>query len=331
MTSTGYAILFYPAVRRSKLIIVRFTSGLGNQMFQYNLYRFLKDRYPGVAVKADVRWFYTDDEHHGFELRRIFENVEGSDFSLEEASTSEIYAVSGQIPTPVKGILARPLHFLLGPVNRKLREAGRCERNGITIDYLKERIEYDTFLKLDTSKNYYIFGFFTEEAYYRDRIDRIKKELKVPPLTGRNAVIAERMENCNSVSIHVRRGDYLSQTYSGQFLCLGEEYYRPAVDIIRQHIEDPEFFIFSEDADWVRKEFAWIDNKTIVDINKGNDSFRDMQLMSKCKANIIANSTFSQWAAILNDNPGHITVYPARYMTDEDTEERTIPGWIRVG
>ena len=299
-------------------------------MFQYNLYSFLRKRYPNTKVKADVRWFYTDDEHHGFELRRIFENVEGSGFSFEEASTSEIFAVSGQIPTPVKGALARPLHFLLGPVNRKLREAGRCERSGITLDYLKEKTPYETFLDLDTSRNYYIFGFFTEEAYYRDRLDDIRCELKFPPLTGENQELSKRMADGNSVSIHVRRGDYLSATYSGQFLCLGSDYYKKAVDIVRQHMSDPHFYIFSEDADFVRKEFAWLNDMTVVDINKGTDSFRDMQLMACCRANIIANSTFSQWAAILNENPDHITVYPARYMKDEDTEVRTLPGWIRV-
>ena len=312
------------------MIIVRFTSGLGNQMFQYNLYRFLKDRYPDVKVRADVRWFYTDDEHHGFELRRIFGNVEGSDFSLDEASVSEIFAASGQIPTPFRGPLARPVKFLLGPVNRKLREAGKCEKAGITFDQLREKTGYETFLDLDTSKNYYIFGFFIEEAYYRDRIPAIKRELKFPPLTGKNQELAERMRAGNSVSVHVRRGDYLSKTYSGQFLSLGQDYYRKAVDIVREHLEDPKFYVFSEDAEYIRKEFSWLSDMTVVDINKGNDSFRDMQLMSICRANIIANSTFSQWASILNENSDHITVYPARYMKDEDTEVRNLPGWIRV-
>ena len=95
-------------------------------------------------------------------------------------------------------------------------------------------------------------------------------------------------------------------------------------------MRDPKFFIFSEDADFVEKEFAWLSDKTIVNINSGNDSYRDMQLMTKCKANIIANSTFSQWASILNENSDHITIYPAQYMSDEDTEERTLSGWIRV-
>lgn len=312
------------------MIVVRFTSGLGNQMFQYNLYSFLKERYPETEVRADITWFYTDDEHHGFELRRIFENVPGSEFSLTEASASEIYSTSGQIPTPVKGFLARPVRYLLGPVNRKLREAGKCERCGITYNQLEKSIDHDTVCNLDISRNIYIFGFFIEEAYYRDRIPALRRELVFPPMTGENADIAHRMEEENSVSIHVRRGDYLSQTYSGRFLCLDRDYYEPAVAAVKEHIKDPVYYIFSEDADYVREAFDWLPDKTIVDINKGTDSFRDMQLMTKCKANIIANSTFSQWASILNENPGHITVYPARYMADEDTEVRTLPGWIRI-
>ena len=299
-------------------------------MFQYNLYSFLRERYPQAQVRADVTWFYTDDEHHGFELRRIFDNVPDSKFRLEEASTKEIYSVSGQIPAPVKGPLARPVKFLLGPVNRKLREAGKCKKSGVTFDALSEKISYDDLCNLDPAKNYYIFGFFIEEDYYRDRVDKLKEELVFPPLTGENHSIANKMKNENSVSIHVRRGDYLSQTYAGRFLCLGRDYYEEAVRIIKEKIEDPVFYLFSEDEEYVRSEFSWLDNKTMVNINTGNDSFKDMQLMSKCKANIIANSTFSQLAAILNDNPDHITVYPAKYMADEDTEVRTMTGWIRV-
>lgn len=299
-------------------------------MFQYNLYSILRDKYPGTEVKADVRWFYTENPHHGFELKRIFENVEGSEFSLEEATVSEIYSASGQIPTPVKGILARPIRFLLGPVNRKLREAGKCEKCGITLNHIESKLDYETLTCLDVTRNHYILGCFIEEVYYRDRIDRLKKELVFPPLSGENARLAAEMANCQSVSVHVRRGDYLSPTYCGQFLCLDRDYYEPAVNVIRQHFDDPHFYVFSEDAEYVNEAFSWLPNKTVVDINSGDDSFRDMQLMTKCKANITANSTFSQWASILNENPGHITVYPAKYMRDEDTEVRTLPGWIRI-
>ncbi|MBO4267446.1 MAG: alpha-1,2-fucosyltransferase [Lachnospiraceae bacterium] len=312
------------------MIIVRFTSGLGNQMFQYNLYSLFKEMYPQTPVKADVRWFYTQDEHHGFELRRIFENVKGSSFSLEEASTREIYTVSGQIPTPVKGTLAPTIKHLLGPVNRKLREAGKPEKNGITFDQLRAPIDPDDLFNLDPDRNYYIFGYFVEEVYYKNRVDALKKELVFPELSGENADLAEKMQHENSVSVHVRRGDYLSATYLDKFISLGMDYYEAAVDVIKQHMESPKFYIFSEDPDYTRQAFDWLADKTIVDINNGDDSYRDMQLMTKCKANITANSTFSQWASILNENSDHITVYPAKYMADEDTEIRKMPGWIRI-
>ncbi|MBO4265631.1 MAG: alpha-1,2-fucosyltransferase [Lachnospiraceae bacterium] len=312
------------------MIIVRFTSGLGNQMFQYNLYSLLKEKYPQATVKADTRWFYTQDEHHGFELRRIFENVDGSGFSLEEATIREIFDTTGQIATPVKGALAPTIKHLLGPVNRKLREHGVPQKKGVVFDQLESPIDPDDLFNLDINKDYYIFGFFVEEIYYSNRVDALKKELVFPLLSGENEKLAGKMRRENSVSVHVRRGDYLSATYSDKFISLGMDYYRAAVDVIKEHITDPKFYIFSEDADYTRQAFEWLTDKTIVDINSGNDSYRDMQLMSMCKANIIANSTFSQWASILNENSEHITVYPAKYMADSDTEDRRMPGWIRI-
>lgn len=312
------------------LIIVRFTSGLGNQMFQYNLYRIMKERYPDIPVKADITWFRTEDEHHGFELSRIFGNVPGSDFSIDIASAYEIYSVTGQIPTLFRGGAGRIVRRLCGPINRRLRGRHDKGANAVIWDQLEGPIAYDDLLNLDTGKDHYIFGYFVEEVYYRDRIAKIKKELMFPPLSGENERIAKEMENTQSVSVHIRRGDYLSSKYSDKFLCLDRSYYEAAVNIVREHMSDPVFYMFSEDAEYVKKEFSWILNKKIVNINSGSDSFRDMQLMSKCKANIIANSTFSQWAAILNDNSGHITVYPASYMVGEDTEKRKMQGWIRI-
>ena len=370
------------------MIIVRFTSGLGNQMYQYNLYRYLEERYEGTKVRADLTWFYANNDHHGFELRRIFEGVKGSQFSLKEASKSEIYSCSGQIPVFLKGPLAKSVRFLLGPVNRKLKEAGKPRKNGITLDQLERPIKFEEIDNLDTTRNYYICGFFIEEHYVKGRLDKLKKEFVFPGLCGEDEVNADdanvdaaksdaaksdetkvdatksdaaktdaekadaakpgiikentgaakdanvrmlaRIRESNSVSIHVRRGDYLSSTYSSQFIALGREYYEGAVKYIRGKITDPEFFIFSDDAQYIREAFNWLDNKEIVDINKGNDSYKDMMLMSNCKSNIIANSTFSQWAALLNDNPGRIVVYPAKYLSYEDSEVKSLKGWVRM-
>lgn len=323
------------------MIIVRFTSGLGNQMYQYNLYRYLQEKYPDADVLADLTWFYSNNDHHGFELRRIFEGVEGSKFSLTEATKSEIYRCSGQIPVFVKGPLAKPVRFLLGPVNRKLRESGKCEKCGVTFDQLIKPITFEEIDNLDITKNYYICGFFIEEHYVKDRVGKLKKELIFPVITAdgngnmsendsKNAEYLEKIGSTDSVSIHVRRGDYLSSTYSSQFVSLGKEYYEAAVNLIKEKVASPKFYIFSDDAEYIRKAFEWLDDKEIVEINSGDDSYKDMMLMSKCKHNIIANSTFSQWAAILNDNENHITIYPKKYLSYEDSEERTLEGWVRI-
>lgn len=315
------------------MIIVRITSGLGNQMYQYNFYKFIKELYPETEVKADVTWFYANDEHHGFELERIYNNHD-SEYELDIASTKEIYKVTGQIPNFCKRVFSRQCQFLLGPVNRILREKIHPNFVCNKIDRLEdERADsfYEDVTNLDVSKDWYLFGFWIEEEYYKNRIDKLRKEFKFPDFSDKaNIDICKNMSETNSVSIHVRRGDYLSATYSDRFLVLGRDYYEKAVEYIKGKMENPKFFIFSDDADFVKSEFTWLDDKLIITNNTGNDSYKDMQLMTKCKANIIANSTFSQWGALLNENENHITIYPKTYMRDEDSEVKTLEGWVRM-
>ena len=162
-------------------------------------------------------------------------------------------------------------------------------------------------------------------------MDEIRRHFRFPEITDEeNREIAERITSCNSVSIHVRRGDYLSSVYENMFVALGRDYYEKAVDHICGRVEDPEFFIFSDDPGFVRTEFSWLENKHIVTGNSGDDSYRDMQLMSLCKHNITANSTFSQWGALLNENEGHITVYPSAYLKGRDNEFKESDGWVRI-
>lgn len=312
------------------MIIVRITSGLGNQMFQYNLYRFLKTRYKDVPVKADLTWFYANDDHHGYELKRVFDH-EGSDFAIEEATPSEIFKITGYIPNCSKKHGAAFEKFRRFP-NRLLKNNLTKSRRKNVIDAMSESVSFDRFEKLDTSKDHYIIGFFIEEAFWKERIPVLKRELRFDDKYSReNHELALRIldKDFDSVSIHVRRGDYLT-VYAGQFKPLGRTYYEAAVNEIKKYADNPHFYIFSDDPLWVSEEFSWLNEKTIVDINHGNDSFRDMQLMSLCKHNIIANSTFSTWAAILNDNDGHITIYPKDYLRDEDSEIKTVKGWIRL-
>ena len=370
------------------MIIVRFTSGLGNQMFQYNFYRLLKEHYGDTPVKADLTWFYANDDHHGYELQRIFGTFKDTPFFIEEATGGELLRVTGLLPNllqPSDMVTGRPkkgkatVHensvremctsgsfsrrsagcferFRRYP-NRILREFTQKKREPYVIDQMDhdrnkteglhkttgsryenacepggpEDLLFDRVMNLDTSKDWYIRGFWIEERYVLGREDFIHDHFRFPDITEeKNLKLAERIKDSDSVSIHVRRGDYLSEIYKDSFISLGREYYEKAAAFFMNRYQDPLFFIFSDDPDFVEKEFGWLKNKVIVSGNDGEKAFRDMQLMSLCKSNIIANSTFSQWGALLNRNEGHITIYPSVYLKDRDNEIKKMSGWIRT-
>ncbi|MCR5421536.1 MAG: alpha-1,2-fucosyltransferase [Lachnospiraceae bacterium] len=321
------------------MIIVRFSSGLGNQMFQYSFYRFLKTLYKDTEVKADLTWFYSNNDHHGYELQRIFGKSDDTFFNVEEASKAELFKVTGLIPNLFKW---KRFEQIRRYPNRIIREFTQKKREPYIIDQLNGRYDnddasdgsnelYKLVTGLDTGKDWYIMGFWIEEKYLRGRLEGIRRHFRFPDFTDdRNIKYMEHIRGCNSVSLHVRRGDYLSSMYSDMFVALDREYYEKAVNYIKERVEDPYFFVFSDDGDFVGKEFEWLDNKEIVEGNEGEESFRDMQLMSLCKHNIIANSTFSQWGALLNENEDRIVVYPKAYLKDKDNELKEFEGWVRL-
>lgn len=312
------------------MIIVRFTSGLGNQMFQYNLYSSLRERFPEVPVKADLSWFPRFGEHQGYELERIF----GSNgfFSIEEATDSELIRCSGRIPNRLSGGIGEVWQFILRIPHRLIRTFDRHER--VRIDqtgFEDNAVIYKELESIDPAKDHYITGFFIEEVYYRDRLDHLKKVFRFDDALSESAKgYRDMIESGVSVSIHVRRGDYLDAKYSDSFRSLGQEYYRAAVAKARECFEDPTFYLFSDDPDYIEKAFGWLDKKVIVRGNSGKDSYRDMQLMSLCNGNITANSTFSLWAGLLNDHADKKVIYPSTYMKEKDFQVMTMPGWIRI-
>lgn len=318
------------------MIVVRFTSGLGNQMFQYSLYTLLKEKYPETEVKADVTWFKRFSEHQGYEVRRIFERPDNPDFKIDEASTADIIRTSGRIPNCVKGKAGEVLQFILRIPHRVLKithaeqiKNGRIEQTGF-----EDNAEiYKQIMAINPAKDYYITGFFIEEIYYKDRLDKLRRSLRFDEISnGKNAEYVKAIRSTDAVSIHVRRGDYLSAQYSSSFLSLPMDYYKNAVKKALEVWPNAHFFIFSDDKDYISEAFDWLpdDRRTVVDGNTGSSSFRDMQLMSMCRGNIIANSTFSVWAGLLNSNEGARVFYPALYMKEKDSEIKSIPGWIRL-
>lgn len=310
------------------MYIQRFTSGLGNQMFQYAFYTYLRNKYPDERVLADISWYSWNEAHQGFELEKLFKRADNPDFVFEKAGLFETYCCSGMVPQKGK------LQHLFNRVTRlcagkHFEKNLRSETGRETEDVLKEKID-----SLPPGRNIYITGYFLNEAYYKDNLDHLRKALsfseRPEELGEENTELLKRIKETESVSIHVRRGDYLNPGYTEAFINLGADYYKRAVDKAREYCNSPEFFIFSDDKDFINTAFDWLPDKTIVTVNRGDRSYIDMLLMSKSRCLITANSTFSEWAGLLNSREDAVIIYPKEYLKEKDSDIHTIPGWVRL-
>ena len=151
---------------------------------------------------------------------------------------------------------------------------------------------------------------------------------------ARNSALIAEMESCNSVSLHVRRGDYIKSVYWRS--ALGDicdlPYYAEAIAKVRSLLPDPKFYVFSDDPEWVRSNLV-LDNAVYVTWNTGDRSFRDMELMSHCRANIVANSTFSLCGALMNVHENPIRIAPVKWQNtirDRQKDKFLTPDWITI-
>ena len=284
--------------------IVSFLGGLGNQMFQYSFYKFLGHYFQDV--KADLSGFTDYSLHNGYELDRIF------NIKMEEPS-----------------LLERKLynHTNREWLVRKLRRIYRLKNA-----YYEEQkpFEFDDSITKDNSSLRY-WGYWQNHKYTEPIQDILRNDFRfVKPLAGKNLNISYELENQNSIGIHIRRGDYVSHPL---FENIGSiEYYANAIHYLKSTVTDAQFYIFSNDIDWCKRNISE-KNSTFVNWNLGIDSYLDMQLMSLCKHNIISNSSFSWWAAWLNENPGKIVISPSKWVNDPNINygRGIIPqNWITV-
>jgi len=176
-----------------------------------------------------------------------------------------------------------------------------------------------TFWKELTDEDYrhlpddiYIEGYWNEERFFCDVAAHVRLIYQFPELTDEaNKKCLSRIISTNSVGIHVRRGDYVK--YPRSFPMCPAGYYQKAIDLIKAG--NPEqrftFFVFSDEIDWCRKNLSFLENVQFVHHNTKTSSYKDMILLSACKHQIMANSTFSWWAAWLNPNPAKKVFYPS--------------------
>lgn len=279
------------------MIIVNLKGGLGNQMFQYAAGLALAEKHH-VDLKLDFAFLQTSTGSAEFTKRRF--ELEIFDVNFILASESEIFAFKGNQHKLTYRAIRK---FFPSLIRKKI--------------YRYDALNFDpSFAQLGNET--YLDGYFQSEYYFLKAETAIRSHFRFKnPPAGKNEKLAEEISSCNSVSIHVRRGDYLSEINRGLFgnICT-LYYYSNAISIIQKEITAPHFYIFSDDVAWVKGNLKIDSPVTFVDFNTGENSFEDMRLMSLCRHNIIANSSFSWWAAWLNDNPSKKVIAPSKWIND---------------
>jgi hypothetical protein len=292
------------------MIVSHLLGGLGNQMFQYAVGR-SRMLTLGTELKLHVADFAGYGLHQGFELDRVF----AAPFSL--ASENDVHSILGWRGCRQCRRLLKKRYFSALRGTRFIVEPG---------------FQYwpDISCIKDAS---YLMGYWQSEKYFTDIQDAIRSDFVFKgELSGQNAELAQCITKSNAVSLHVRRGDYASnpRTNATHGLC-SLDYYRTAICYLAEHIESPEFFIFSDDVPWARNNLNIPFPSTYVDHNKGKESYNDMRLMSLCRHHIIANSSFSWWGAWLNARTDKIVVAPRLWFANGTSTGDLIPdNWLTL-
>lgn len=292
------------------MVISQIIGGLGNQMFQYAAGRALSLRRDGL-LKLDVTGFETYGLHQGFELQRVF------NCQAELARQPDLRKVLGWQSSPlVRRIIARTGYAVLGRMN-----------------YVAEP-HFHYWPGIDKAPlDCYLAGYWQSEKYFGDAIATIRSDFGFrAPLSGHNSAVAEKIGRVNAVSLHVRRGDYASnsKTKATHGLC-SIEYYQAAIQYVTGRIEQPHFFVFSDDMAWVRDNLKLDFPCEYIDHNKGAESYNDMRLMSLCQHHIIANSSFSWWGAWLNPSHKKVVIAPRKWFANNNNVDDLFPqGWVTI-
>ena len=299
-------------LRNKQMNIIRMTGGLGNQMFQYALY--LKLKTLGREVKLD-----DITEYEGRDARPIMLWIFGIEYP--RATREEIDSITD-------GFLK-----LTHRIRRKL--FGRK-----SLKYMEKDCNFDEeILKREPA---YFTGYFQSEKYFEDIEPLVRDAFRFSEkmwdgiseeLVKKIKLYQEQIDNTLSVSIHIRRGDYLDNMEAYGNICT-DDYYKKAIDVMRERFHEISFFVFSNEPEWTRD---WIADQygedggfTIIEGTDENTGYLDLYLMSRCKHHILANSSFSWWGAWLNPSADKLVIAPDRWFGNQDCADIYTEGMLRI-
>ena len=289
------------------MITVLLSGGLGNQMFQYATAKALATRL-NVPLAIDLLYYSKKTKA----TPRLFGlDVFNTDLKIKSDWRNLIYV--------------RYKLFFLKHIN--LLQMLKIFSDSHALYYEKgfENLKDGTILS----------GYFQNENYFKSIEAIIRSDFKFKnTLKGRNLELSEKIHSTLSIAIHIRRGDYVTNPVSNLAVC-NQEYYHKAIEYITKKIVNPSFFIFSDDMEWVRNNIDFGNYPVIpIDWNNNENSYIDLHLMSLCKHNIIANSSFSWWGAWLNSNSQKIVIAPQQWfkndLPNKNYSQYTPKKWLRI-
>ena len=275
--------------------LIKVTGGLGNQMFIYACYLQMKKRFPHVRLDLTDMMHY--HAHYGYEMHRVF-GLPRVEFCMNQTLKKITEFLF------FKTILERKQHGSLLPYTKR---------------YLWPLV--------------YFKGFYQSEKYFADIKEEVRRAFTFD-LSQANAqsirMRAQIDQDEHAVSLHVRRGDYVQPKFWDTIGSVCQlPYYRNALREMEKRVGHLHYYVFSDDLEWVKANFD-LPDAVYVDWNKGEDSWQDMMLMSRCRHHVICNSTFSWWGAWLNPRKEKIIIAPERWTRDADSREIVPEEWIRV-
>jgi hypothetical protein len=291
------------------MVIINTIGGVGNQMFQYAFAYALSQRNK-KTMKIDISNFDSYDLRT-FELNYF--NISPEIATIEEINQLKYKSESW----PLKQL-------------RKLRRLPPR----LSKDYYQEAHFHFDKNALSLGKDVYFEGYWQSEKYFYDfRNDLLEQFTLTEAVSSKAQKYEQLIENSESVSLHIRRGDYVSNTLTNDYhgTC-GINYYKNAILNIKEKANDSHFFIFSDDLIWAKANLNFIDNITFIELDSGAPDIEEMYLMSCCNHNIIANSSFSWWGAWLNKNTEKKVIAPSKWFNDEslDTKDLLPEGWTVI-
>ena len=293
------------------MIVVKLAGGLGNQIFQYAFGRQL-------SITNNTTLYLDPSDLQTYSTKRKY-RLHRYTISAYLMDKTENRLLDQQTR---RGVMKTMLGKMAEHI--KLKNLRIIKESSVNFD--PEKLQH--------SRNCLVYGYWQNEKYFINIRDLLLKELCISDsISNHNEVFLKNILSSDAISMHIRRGDYISskENQSVYYTC-DQDYYSNALSIIKEKYLSPHLFIFSDDINWVKSNLEFSIPRTYISGDSEDQDIEELYLMSKCKSHIIANSSFSWWGAWLCSFPQQYVVAPKNWFVDKrmNTEMKLPEKWRRI-